>query len=176
MGRRGGVAELAAQPGFAEAFLPQGRAPHVGERFVFADAARSLRLVAASRGEAYYRGEIAAAIARHAKAHGGAMSAADLAAYRPQWVETVAQHYRGHELHEIPPNGQGITALIALGILEQFDDSRRCRSTARPRSTCRSRPSSSPSPTPIAMSPSRRRCRARPRRCSSRPTSRAAPG
>ena len=117
-----GVAELVAQPGFAEAFLPQGRAPRVGERFVFADAARSLRLVAETRGEAYYRGEIAEAMARHAKAHGGAMSAADLAAYRPEWVETVAQRYRGHTLHEIPPNGQGITALIALGILEQFDD------------------------------------------------------
>jgi gamma-glutamyltranspeptidase/glutathione hydrolase len=50
------------------------------------------------------------------------MNAADLAAFRPEWVETVAQHYRGHTLHEIPPNGQGITALIALGILEQFDD------------------------------------------------------
>jgi gamma-glutamyltranspeptidase/glutathione hydrolase len=115
------VPELAGQPGFARAFLPKGRAPEVGERFVFADAARSLRLIAGSRGEAFYRGEIAEAAARHAQAHGGAMRASDFAAFRPEWVEPIAQAYRGHALHEIPPNGQGITALIALGILERFE-------------------------------------------------------
>jgi len=113
--------ELSTQPGFAQAFLPKGRAPEVGERFDFADAARSLRLIAETRGDAFYRGEIAAAAARHAQANGGAMSAADFAAYRPEWVEPIAQDYRGHTLHEIPPSGQGITALIALGILKQFD-------------------------------------------------------
>ena len=113
--------ELATQPGFAEAFLPRGREPQVGERFAFAAAARTLKLIAESRGEAYYRGEIAEAIARHAQANGGAMTAADLAGYAPEWVEPVAQAYRGHTVHEIPPNGQGITALIALGILEHFD-------------------------------------------------------
>jgi len=113
--------ELTAQPGFADTFLPRGRAPQVGERFSFAAAARSLRLIADSRGEAFYRGEIAAAAEAHARAHGGAMTAADLAAYRPEWVEPLGQDYRGHRLHEIPPNGQGIAALIALGILEHFD-------------------------------------------------------
>ncbi len=115
------LAEITQQPGFAEAFLPRGREPAVGERFAFAQAARTLRLVAATKGEAYYRGEVAAAIAAHAKAHGGAMTGADLAAYRPEWVGTISTRYRGHELHEIPPNGQGIAALIALGILEHFD-------------------------------------------------------
>ncbi|MGE5118435.1 MAG: gamma-glutamyltransferase family protein [Betaproteobacteria bacterium] len=113
--------ELATQPGFAEAFLPRGRAPGIGERFAFAAAARSLKAIAATRGEAFYRGEIAEATARHAAAHGGAMSAADLAAYRPEWVTPLVHSYRGHTVHEIPPNGQGITALIALGMLERFD-------------------------------------------------------
>ncbi len=113
--------ELTDQPGFAEAFLPHGRAPHVGERFAFPAAARTLRLIAHTRGEAFYRGEVAAAIAAHARAHGGAMTEADLAAYRPEWVEPLAQGYRGHALHEIPPNGQGIAAQIALGIVQHFD-------------------------------------------------------
>ncbi|KNZ33743.1 MAG: gamma-glutamyltransferase [Methylibium sp. NZG] len=112
---------LDQQPGFAQAFMPHGRAPHVGELFKLHDAARTLRLIAQSKGEAFYRGEIAAAIARHAHEHGGAMTEADLAAYRPEWVTPLAQDYHGHTLHEIPPNGQGIAALIALGILKHFD-------------------------------------------------------
>ncbi|MFL6662908.1 MAG: gamma-glutamyltransferase family protein, partial [Rhizobacter sp.] len=113
--------ELPRQPGFAEAFLPRGRAPEVGELFRFEAAARTLRLIAQTRGEAYYRGEIAQAIERHARAHGGAMTAGDLAAFQPEWVEPIGVDYRGHTLHEIPPNGQGIAALIALGILRHFD-------------------------------------------------------
>ena len=115
------LAEISQQPGFAAAFLPRGREPQVGERFVFAEAARTLRLIAETEGEAFYRGEVAAALEAHAKANGGAMTAADLAAYRPEWVEPIGQDYRGHRVHEIPPNGQGIAALIALGILEHFD-------------------------------------------------------
>ena len=113
--------EITSQPGFAQAFMPHGRAPHVGERFDFADAARTLKLIAQSKGEAFYRGEVAAAAEAHAKANGGAMTAADFAAYRPEWVTPLARNYRGYTLHEIPPNGQGIAALIALGILEKFD-------------------------------------------------------
>jgi gamma-glutamyltranspeptidase / glutathione hydrolase len=113
--------ELTQQPGFAAAFLPHGRQPHVGERFAFPEAARTLRLIAQTKGEAFYRGEVAAALAAHAKAHGGAMTEADLAAYQPEWVTPTAQDYRGHTLHEIPPNGQGIAAQIALGILQHFD-------------------------------------------------------
>ena len=113
--------ELSAQPGFRETFLPRGRAPQVGERFVFEGAARALRAIAASRGEAYYRGEIAAAAVKHAQAHGGAITLDDFAAYQPEWVTPIGQAYRGYTLHEIPPNGQGIAALIALGILSNFD-------------------------------------------------------
>jgi gamma-glutamyltranspeptidase/glutathione hydrolase len=112
---------LADQPGFADSFMPHGRAPNVGELFRFEGAARSLRLIAESDGAAYYGGEIAEAAARHAREHGGAMTVADFAAYAPEWVEPIGQDYRGHRLHEIPPNGQGIAALIALGILRHFD-------------------------------------------------------
>jgi gamma-glutamyltranspeptidase/glutathione hydrolase len=113
--------EITSQPGFAQAFLPYGRAPAVGERFAFPDAARALRLIGSTRGEAFYRGEIAQAIAAHAAAHGGALTAADLAAHAPEWVEPISQAWRDVVLHEIPPNGQGITALMALGMLEHFD-------------------------------------------------------
>ncbi|HUG24080.1 gamma-glutamyltransferase family protein [Piscinibacter sp.] len=112
---------LADQPGYAQAFMPHGRAPQVAELFRFPDAAHTLRLIAQSRGEDYYRGEIAAAAARHAAEHGGAITADDFASYRPEWVEPLAKNYRNHSLHEIPPNGQGISAQIALGILQHFD-------------------------------------------------------
>ena len=115
------LTEINDQPGFARTFLPHGRAPHVGERFAMPEAALTLKLIAQSKGEAFYRGEVAEAIAAYAREHGGALTAADLAAYQPEWVETITRDYRGHTLHEIPPNGQGIAALIALGILEKFD-------------------------------------------------------
>ena len=116
-----GVRELVVQPGFAEAFLPRGRAPEVGELFTLPAAARTLRAIAQTRGEAFYRGEVAAAIAAFARETGGALGEADLAAYRPEWVEPIGMDYAGHRLHEIPPNGQGIAALMALGMLEQLD-------------------------------------------------------
>ena len=112
---------LREQPGFAQTFLPHGRAPQVGERFAFPAAARALRAIAATRGAALYGGEIAAAAAAHAQAHGGSISVDDFARYVPEWVETIGIDYAGHRLHEIPPNGQGIAALIALGILRHFD-------------------------------------------------------
>jgi gamma-glutamyltranspeptidase / glutathione hydrolase len=109
---------LRDQPGFAEHFLPKGRAPNVGEHFTLKGAAKTLKLIANTKGEAFYRGEIAAAMAAQSKAHGGAMTQADLAAYAPLWVKTISKDFANHELHEIPPNGQGITALMALGILK----------------------------------------------------------
>jgi gamma-glutamyltranspeptidase/glutathione hydrolase len=113
--------ELKSQPGFADAFLPRGRAPLPGEKFVFPDQAVTLRKIADSNGEAFYRGELAEKIAAHSKQHGGAMTTADLAAHTLDWVEPLAQDYRGYTLHEIPPNGQGIGALVSLGILDNFD-------------------------------------------------------
>jgi gamma-glutamyltranspeptidase / glutathione hydrolase len=113
--------ELKSQPGFAQSMLPWGRVPNVGELFQFKAAARALRAIAATKGEAFYRGEIAQALEKFSTAHGGRLMASDLAAYRPEWVQPIARNYRGYTLHEIPPNGQGIAALIALGILEKFD-------------------------------------------------------
>jgi gamma-glutamyltranspeptidase/glutathione hydrolase len=113
--------EITTQPGFAQVFLPRGRAPEVGERFTLPAAARTLRLIAESRGEAFYRGEIAHAVAAYAAARGGALTAADFAAHAPEWVEPISQAYRDVVLHEIPPNGQGIAALMALGMLDHFD-------------------------------------------------------
>ena len=115
------VPELKDQPGFARAFLPGGRAPRPGERFRFPEHAKVLEKIAATKGKAFYRGELAEKIEAHARKHGGAMRAADLAANRPDWVKTLEMDYRGYTLHEIPPNGQGIVALIVLGILEHFD-------------------------------------------------------
>ena len=113
--------ELKNLPGWAQSFLPWGRAPNVGELFQFKAAARALRLIAESKGEAFYRGEIAQALAAFARDNGGVLTAADFAAYKPEWVTPISKDYGGHTLHEIPPNGQGIAALIALGILSNFD-------------------------------------------------------
>ena len=115
------VAELQGQPGFTQAFLPFGRAPEVGELFRFPAAAQGLRAIAATKGEAFYGGEIAQALERMAMAQGAGLRASDLASYRPEWVTPIGKDYRGYTLHEIPPNGQGIAALIALGILQNFD-------------------------------------------------------
>ncbi len=120
------TAVLKEQPGFADTFMPNGRAPRPGERFVFADAAKTLAAIADTRGEAFYRGPVAAAIAAHARACGAAMTERDLADYRVEWVEPIEKGCRSRDgvdyvLHEIPPNGQGIAALMALGIAGHLD-------------------------------------------------------
>ena len=108
-------------PDFASAFLPNGRAPQPGEMFRFPEQAYSLSMIGASKGEAFYRGELAKKIVAHSQTQGGAMTLDDLAAHQVDWDATISQDYRGVTLHEIPPNGQGIAALMALGILEKFD-------------------------------------------------------
>ena len=113
--------ELQSLPGFAQSFLPWGRAPKVGELFKFPAAARGLRLIAQTKGQAFYGGEIAQALARFSADNGGSHQVSDFAQFKPEWVTPLAKNYRQHTLHEIPPNGQGIAAQIALGILENFD-------------------------------------------------------
>jgi gamma-glutamyltranspeptidase/glutathione hydrolase len=115
------IPKFAMQPGFAQAFMPEGRAPHPGEVFRFPAQATTLEDIARTGGESFYRGALAHKIAAASQAQGGAMTAADLAAHAPEWVEPISQPYRGLRLHEIPPNGQGIAALMTLGILEHFD-------------------------------------------------------
>jgi gamma-glutamyltranspeptidase/glutathione hydrolase len=109
--------ELSGQPGFAETFLPGGRAPAAGDRFACPAMAATLREIAETKGESFYRGRLAARIAAAAREGGAALSEADLAACRPDWVEPIAQDFDGVTLREIPPNGQGIVACMALGIL-----------------------------------------------------------
>jgi gamma-glutamyltranspeptidase/glutathione hydrolase len=115
------VPELKNQPGFAEAFMPNGRAPVAGEKFSFPAQARTLARIAESKSRDFYEGELAEQIVAWSRKHGGAMTLDDLAAHRNDWVEPIGIDYRGYTLHEIPPNGQGIAALIALGIIENFD-------------------------------------------------------
>ncbi|HEY1610795.1 MAG TPA: gamma-glutamyltransferase family protein [Paraburkholderia sp.] len=115
------IPDLHNQPGFADAFMPHGRAPEVSELVRMPGHAKTLRMIAKHGPRAYYEGEIAERIAAFAREGDGAMTFADLRDYRPEWVEPISQDYRGHTVHEIPPNGQGIAALIALGILEHFD-------------------------------------------------------
>ena len=120
------IPELRDQPGFAQAFMPHGRAPEIGEIFRFKAAAKTLKSIAKSGIREFYEGEIAQAIAQHSSSNGGSMTLEDLAQYRPDWVGTIQQEIQGvdgktYAMHEIPPNGQGIGALIALGILQNFD-------------------------------------------------------
>lgn len=115
------VPVFAAQPGFAAAFLPGGRAPRAGELFMLPEQAATLEQIASSGGEEFYRGTLAERMEAHASSNGGVLRATDLAAHRADWVDTIAGDYRGYTVHEIPPNGHGIVALIALGILEHFD-------------------------------------------------------
>ena len=112
-----GAKELYDQPGFADHFMPGGRTPRAGERFVNPKAAATLRRIASTEGEAFYRGELAEKIAADAARHGGALTVDDMAANAPDWCGTIAKAFDGFELHEIPPNGQGIAACMALGML-----------------------------------------------------------
>jgi len=115
------VPELRDQPGFAQAFMPQGRAPRVGERFCLPQAANTFEQIGATKGRTMYDGEMAKRMVSHLQAHGGAHTLEDFAAYAPQWVEPLTKDFRGYTLHELPPNGQGIAALMAIGMLEGFD-------------------------------------------------------
>jgi len=103
---------------FAEHFFP---VPHAGERFKRPALAATLQEIAQSKGESFYRGALAERIVAAAASAGGAMSAQDLAEHQADWVTPVAQPYRDVVLHEIPPNGQGLAAQIALGILAHLE-------------------------------------------------------
>jgi gamma-glutamyltranspeptidase/glutathione hydrolase len=115
-----GAKVLKDQPGFAEAFMPGGRAPKAGELVKRPDIARSLQLIAETKGEAFYHGVLAQEIAAFARANGAALTEDDLAAHQNDWCGTVSSTYGDVALHEIPPNGQGIAACMALGMLRHL--------------------------------------------------------
>jgi gamma-glutamyltranspeptidase/glutathione hydrolase len=108
-------------PEFEEWHRVYGTAPAVGQRRRNPDAARTLRLIADSKADEFYTGEIAAAVAGHARATGGLLDEQDLAAHRSAWVEPISARYRGADIWELPPNGQGLAALLALKLLDGVD-------------------------------------------------------
>jgi gamma-glutamyltranspeptidase / glutathione hydrolase len=99
-------------------FLPNGKAPAVGEIFQNPDLAKALRFIAQQGANSFYRGEIAQAILRTSQTLGGTMSAADLAEFAPEWVEPISVTYRDWTIYELPPNGQGMAALEMLNIMQ----------------------------------------------------------
>ncbi len=108
------------QPGFDDTFLPSGRAPKAGEIFLNRALGHSLEAIAETNGAALYEGRLGERLVEHAAAHGGALKMADLAEHRAEWCGTLCQEIDGLTVHEIPPNGQGIATLIALGVLKRL--------------------------------------------------------
>jgi gamma-glutamyltranspeptidase/glutathione hydrolase len=102
---------------FRRVFLPEGRAPRAGELMRLPELGASLRAVAESRGESLYRGALGEAFVAASSEGGGLFTMDDLASHRADWVEPIATDFAGVRVHELPPNGQGIAALMALGIL-----------------------------------------------------------
>lgn len=108
-----------------ETFAPQGRAPRIGEMWSSQGHAQTLRAIAESRSQAFYKGDLADRIDQFSRATGGYIRKADLEAFVPEWVDPVKVNYRGYDVWELPPNGQGIIGLMALNILKGFDFSER---------------------------------------------------
>ena len=112
---------LARYPGFAETFLRDGRAPAKGEIFKNPLLANTLEKLAKGGRDEFYKGDIARTIDRYMKEHGGYITYEDMASHTSTWVEPVSLNYRGYDVWELPPNGQGIAALQILGVLEGYD-------------------------------------------------------
>jgi gamma-glutamyltranspeptidase/glutathione hydrolase len=104
-----------------ETFAPQGRPPVAGELWRSADQAATLAAIAETNAEVFYRGDLAEKIQAFFRRYSGYLTAADLAAFRPEWVDPIKVNYRGYDVWEIPPNGHGIVALMALNILKGFE-------------------------------------------------------
>jgi gamma-glutamyltranspeptidase/glutathione hydrolase len=115
------VALLKKNPAASANYLVNGRAPKAGEIFRQPNLARSFRILARDGRDAFYKGEIARKISDYCQKNGGFISLKDLAAQKSEWVEPISTEYHGYTVYEMPPNGQGLTALIALNILEGFD-------------------------------------------------------
>ena len=118
------VPRLSKYPGFAEQMTIGGKAPAKGEIWKNPNLAHTLEAIANGGRDAFYKGKIAHTIAEYMKANGGFLSYDDLASHHGEWVEPVSTNYRGYEVYELPPNGQGIAALQMLNILEGYDFSK----------------------------------------------------
>ena len=108
-------------PNFKSVWMPNGTIPKKGDIFRNPHLANTYQSIANSYGESFYKGEIAEEIVKSLKSQSGAMQMSDLINYAPEWVEPVSTNYRGYDVWELPPNGQGIAALQILNILENFD-------------------------------------------------------
>ena len=120
--------EFKDDPAFAEwfrTFAPEGKAPAFGDIVTLKNHAKTLKLIGETDGDAYYSGEIAEQIVKQSERDGGFFSKEDFSTYDVSWVNPVHVDYRGYDVWEIPPNGQGITALMALNILKEFDFSQK---------------------------------------------------
>jgi gamma-glutamyltranspeptidase/glutathione hydrolase len=117
---RRGAELLRHQPGFADCFMPLGRAPRAGETFASPPHADTLESIALSDGASFYHGDLAERIVACARQHDGVMTTDDLGAHSADWVGTLSEPYAGSLVHELPPNGQGIATLVALGILRRL--------------------------------------------------------
>jgi gamma-glutamyltranspeptidase/glutathione hydrolase len=102
-------------------FAPKGRAPEIGEMWASPDHGKTLRSIAETKAESFYRGELAEKIGAFSRQHGGFLTAEDLAEFKPEWVQPIKANYRGYDVWEIPPNGQGLVALQALNLLKGFE-------------------------------------------------------
>jgi gamma-glutamyltranspeptidase/glutathione hydrolase len=118
---KGSAGSLRRWPDSAKTFLMEGRAPVEGEIFRNPRLAASYRAIAEGGAEAFYRGDIARQIVAFSQANGGYFSARDFADHKSEWVEPVSTNYRGYDIWELPPNGQGIAALEMLNLLEPHD-------------------------------------------------------
>jgi gamma-glutamyltranspeptidase/glutathione hydrolase len=118
------VPRLSKWPGFTEQFTIDGRAPATGELWRNPNLANTLEAIARGGRDAFYKGDIARTIGDYFKANEGFLSFEDMAAHQGEWVEPVSVNYRGVDVWELPPNGQGIAALQILNILEGYDFSK----------------------------------------------------
>ncbi|MEJ1097368.1 MULTISPECIES: gamma-glutamyltransferase [unclassified Pseudoxanthomonas] len=118
------IPKLSQYPGFKEHFTIGGRAPRTGEMWKNPSLANTLQKLADGGRDAFYKGDIARTIDAYFKANGGFLSYEDLAAHQGEWVEPVSTNYRGYDVWELPPNGQGIAALQMLNVLEGYDFSK----------------------------------------------------
>ena len=116
-----GAKNLSKYEGFSEVYMPGGKPPAKGEIFRNPALASTYRQIATGGRDAFYKGDIARTIADYMKKQGGYLSYEDLATHTSTWVEPVSVNYRGYDIWELPPNGQGIAALQMLNILEQYD-------------------------------------------------------
>ena len=108
-------------PNFKDVWMPNGEALKKGDVFVNKDLANTYKQIAKSYGESFYNGDIAQTISEFITEQGGFLSVDDLKSYEPEWINPVSSNYRGFDVWELPPNGQGIAALQILNILEQYD-------------------------------------------------------